>query len=53
VLGFSRSLYEEVREFGIHVNVFYPGATNAEFMQVAGFRRIFWSCTVTAESRFV
>jgi NADP-dependent 3-hydroxy acid dehydrogenase YdfG len=42
VLGFSRSLYEEVREFGIRVNVLCPGATNTEFMQVAGFREVPW-----------
>jgi NADP-dependent 3-hydroxy acid dehydrogenase YdfG len=42
VLGFSRSLYEEVREHGIRVNVLCPGAVNTEFLQVAGFREIPW-----------
>lgn len=37
VLGFSRSLYEEVREKGIRVNVLCPAAVNTEFLDVAGF----------------
>lgn len=37
VLGFSKSLYEEVRERGIRVNVLCPAAVNTEFLDVAGF----------------
>jgi len=36
VLGFSRSLYEEVREYGIRVNCLCPAAVNTEWADVAG-----------------
>jgi len=36
VLGFSRSLYEEVREFGIRVNVLCPAAVNTPWADLAG-----------------
>ena len=36
VLGFSRSLYEEVREQGIRVNVLMPAAVNTAWGDVAG-----------------
>jgi 3-oxoacyl-[acyl-carrier protein] reductase len=36
VLGFSRSLYEEVREFGIRVHTLCPAAVNTEWADVAG-----------------
>jgi NADP-dependent 3-hydroxy acid dehydrogenase YdfG len=42
VLGFSRSLYEEVREQGIRVNVLCPAAVNTEFLDVAGFSHVPW-----------
>jgi len=42
VLGFSKALYEEVREFGIRVNVLCPAAVNTEFLDVAGFGDIPW-----------
>jgi NADP-dependent 3-hydroxy acid dehydrogenase YdfG len=42
VLGFSRSLYEEVREMGIRVNVLCPAAVNTEFLDVAGFQEVPW-----------
>jgi NADP-dependent 3-hydroxy acid dehydrogenase YdfG len=42
VLGFSRSLYEEVREQGIRVNVLCPAAVNTEFLDVAGFPTVPW-----------
>jgi NADP-dependent 3-hydroxy acid dehydrogenase YdfG len=42
VLGFSRSLYEEVRQMGIRVNVLCPAAVNTEFLDVAGFREVPW-----------
>ena len=36
VLGFSRSLYEEVRRYGIRVNVLCPAAVNTAWSDVAG-----------------
>lgn len=36
VLGFSRSLYEEVRESGIRVNCLCPAAVNTEWAELAG-----------------
>lgn len=36
VLGFSRSLYEEVREDGIRVNCLCPAAVNTEWAELAG-----------------
>jgi NADP-dependent 3-hydroxy acid dehydrogenase YdfG len=42
VLGFSKSLYEEVRESGIKVNVLCPAAVNTEFIDVAGFEEVPW-----------
>ena len=36
VLGFSRSLYEEVRQHGIRVNVLCPAAVNTSWADVAG-----------------
>jgi len=36
VLGFSRSLYEEVRRHGIRVNVLCPAAVNTAWPDVAG-----------------
>lgn len=36
VLGFSRSLYEEVRQYGIRVNVLCPAAVNTAWANVAG-----------------
>ena len=36
VLGFSRSLYEEVREKGIRVNCLCPAAVNTEWASLAG-----------------
>jgi len=36
VLGFSRSVYEEVREHGIRVNCLCPAAVNTEWADVAG-----------------
>jgi NADP-dependent 3-hydroxy acid dehydrogenase YdfG len=42
VLGFSRSLYEEVREQGLRVSVLCPAAVNTEFLDVAGFREVPW-----------
>jgi NADP-dependent 3-hydroxy acid dehydrogenase YdfG len=36
VLGFSRSLYEEVREHGVRVNCLCPAAVNTEWADVAG-----------------
>ncbi|MBN1589334.1 MAG: SDR family oxidoreductase [Pirellulales bacterium] len=36
VLGFSRSLYEEVRQHGIRVNVLCPAAVNTAWADVAG-----------------
>ncbi|MBN1588524.1 MAG: SDR family oxidoreductase [Pirellulales bacterium] len=36
VLGFSRSLYEEVRKHGIRVNVLCPAAVNTAWADVAG-----------------
>ena len=36
VLGFSRSLYEEVRGYGIRVNVLCPAAVNTAWADVAG-----------------
>jgi short-subunit dehydrogenase len=36
VLGFSRSLYEEVREKGIRVNCLCPAAVNTEWAGLAG-----------------
>jgi NADP-dependent 3-hydroxy acid dehydrogenase YdfG len=36
VLGFSRSLYEEVRKHGIRVNVLCPAAVNTSWADVAG-----------------
>lgn len=42
VLGFSRALYEEVREKGIRVNVLCPAAVNTEFLDVAGFGDVPW-----------
>lgn len=36
VLGFSRSLYEEVRQYGIRVNVLCPAAVNTSWGDVAG-----------------
>lgn len=36
VLGFSRSLYEEVRQHGIRVNVLCPAAVNTAWSDVAG-----------------
>lgn len=36
VLGFSRSLYEEVRQYGIRVNVLCPAAVNTAWADVAG-----------------
>ncbi len=36
VLGFSRSVYEEVREQGIRVNCLCPAAVNTEWADVAG-----------------
>ncbi len=42
VLGFSRSLYEEVREQGVRVNVLCPAAVNTEFLDVAGFSEVPW-----------
>jgi NADP-dependent 3-hydroxy acid dehydrogenase YdfG len=42
VLGFTRSLYEEVREKGIRMNVICPAAVNTEFLDVAGFQSSPW-----------
>lgn len=42
VLGFSRALYEEVREQGIRVSVLCPAAVNTEFLDVAGFHQVPW-----------
>ncbi len=42
VLGFSRSLYEEVRKEGIRVHVLCPAAVNTEFIDVAGFGEVPW-----------
>lgn len=42
VLGFSKALYEEVREYGIRVNVLCPAAVNTEFLDVAGFGETPW-----------
>lgn len=42
VLGFSRSLYKEVREQGVRVNVLCPAAVNTEFLDVAGFAEVPW-----------
>lgn len=36
VLGFSRSLYEEVRQHGIRINVLCPAAVNTAWADVAG-----------------
>ena len=36
VLGFSRSLYEEVRQYGIRVNVLCPAAVNTPWADLAG-----------------
>lgn len=36
VLGFSRSLYEEVRQHGVRVNVLCPAAVNTAWADVAG-----------------
>jgi len=36
VLGFSRSVYEEVREHGIRVNCLCPAAVNTEWADIAG-----------------
>ncbi len=36
VLGFSRSLYEEVRQHGIRVNVLCPAAVNTPWADLAG-----------------
>ncbi len=36
VLGFSRSLYEEVRTYGIRVNVLCPAAVNTPWADLAG-----------------
>lgn len=36
VLGFSRSVYEEVRQYGIRVNVLCPAAVNTAWSDVAG-----------------
>ncbi len=36
VLGFSRSLYEEVREKGVRVNCLCPAAVNTEWAGIAG-----------------
>ncbi len=36
VLGFSRSLYEEVRTHGIRVNVLCPAAVNTPWAELAG-----------------
>ena len=43
VLGFSKALYEEVRNDGIRVNVICPAATNTEFLEVAAFGVTPWS----------
>jgi NADP-dependent 3-hydroxy acid dehydrogenase YdfG len=42
VLGFTRSLYEEVRAQGIRMNVICPAAVNTEFLDVAGFTNPPW-----------
>jgi len=42
VLGFSKSLYEEVRKFGIRINVLCPAAVNTEFLDVAGYKDPPW-----------
>ena len=42
VLGFSRALYEEVRAYGIRVNVLCPAAVNTEFLDVAEFGETPW-----------
>jgi len=42
VLGFSKALYEEVRSYGIRVNVLCPAAVNTEFLDVAGFGEVPW-----------
>jgi len=36
VLGFSRSVYEEVRQHGIRVNCLCPAAVNTEWAEIAG-----------------
>ena len=36
VLGFSRSIYEEVRPYGIRVNVLMPAAVNTAWADIAG-----------------
>jgi NADP-dependent 3-hydroxy acid dehydrogenase YdfG len=36
VLGFTHSLYEEVREYGIRMNVIAPGAVNTAWGDIAG-----------------
>jgi len=43
VLGLSRSIYEEVREFGIRVNTLCPAAVNTEFLDVAGLSEPPWA----------
>ncbi len=43
VLGFSRSLYEEVRGKGIRVGVICPAAVNTEWLDVAGLTNPPWS----------
>jgi 3-oxoacyl-[acyl-carrier protein] reductase len=36
VLGFTRSVYEEVRPYGIRMNVLCPAAVNTAWADVAG-----------------
>jgi len=42
VLGFSRSLYGEVREHGIRVTVLCPAAVNTAFLDTAGLKNSPW-----------
>lgn len=42
VLGFTRSVYEEVRTQGIRMNVICPAAVNTEFLDVAGLKDVPW-----------
>ncbi|MGD0900926.1 MAG: SDR family oxidoreductase [Thermoguttaceae bacterium] len=42
VYGFIRSVYEEVRQYGIRMNLICPAATNTEWLDVAGFKSPPW-----------
>jgi NADP-dependent 3-hydroxy acid dehydrogenase YdfG len=53
VLGFSRSLYEEVRTKGIRVSVICPAAVNTEFLDVAGLTNPPWPAADMIQSEDV